>query len=46
MVSQERLVLSDLLFEYEEKYGLFDEQTKAIRYAYLTVCKNEEREEK
>ena len=42
MLSQERLILSDLLFEYEEKYGLYDERTRAIRYAYITVCKEED----
>ena len=43
-MSQERLVLSDILFEFEEKYGLFDERTKAIRKAYLILVQQEETE--
>ena len=43
-MSQERLVLSDILFEYEKKYGLFDERTKAIRKAYITIVQQEESE--
>lgn len=42
MLSKERLILSDILFEYEEKFGLFDERTRAIRKAYIILVQQEE----
>ena len=38
-----RYLLSDLLFAFENKYGLFHETTKQIRTAYLFICQEMER---
>ena len=38
-----RFLLSDLLYEYEQAFGMLDERTKKIREAYLIVCQEMDR---
>lgn len=44
MLLKIRWLLSDLLFECEESFGLYDEFTKHVRVLYLAVCEEMERE--
>lgn len=38
-----RWLLSDLLFECEETFGMIDDFTKYVRTLYLAVCEEMER---
>ena len=42
MLLKIRWLLSDLLFEYEQTYGLYHDKTKAVRELYLDVCREME----